>query len=168
MPPFYGFNPLKVDFRQIEKRAASQMELFAQVFYYGYESDKSFRTEIIKDANYSLSQSYLTNTVYDGFMRARGKYISSPFALDTACTDGLNIYINPFMAASMTTGELIFVMSHELLHILLGHLIPDNSSKNSRNLVCLIREISRMNWQISALTSVLTTCWYTIRLGSSR
>lgn len=129
MPPFYGFNPLKVDFRQIEKRAASQMELFAQVFYYGYESDKSFRTEIIKDANYSLSQSYLTNTVYDGFMRARGKYISSPFALDTACTDGLNIYINPFMAASMTTGELIFVMSHELLHILLGHLIPDNSSK---------------------------------------
>ncbi|QFJ53428.1 DUF2201 family putative metallopeptidase [Pseudobutyrivibrio xylanivorans] len=48
--------------------------------------------------------------------------------IETASTDGKRIYLNPDFLNSITDSELEYVLSHELLHIVLKHLERFNKS----------------------------------------
>ncbi len=57
--------------------------------------------------------------------------------LQTAATDGLNIYIDPAFMVTLTVQDLVFILMHETLHIiLLHHQRNGNRQKLPYNIAC--------------------------------
>lgn len=75
--------------------------------------------------------------------------------IPTACTDGLNIYINPKFFGSLNYAEQEFIIMHEMLHILYLHCIRKGE-----------REMQRWNVACDyAINAFLHDCGFTIPKG---
>lgn len=63
------------------------------------------------------------------------------FALDdkieTAATDGARIYFDPIFLDSISDSELVFILMHEIMHIVLKHTLREGDRENLRfNIAC--------------------------------
>ena len=118
-PKMYGLDHLSFD--EAVKEAWKKMDLFSRAFY--KENDNRILLSGGRvpadgrgDANW---------IIYDDYIRNRDKYFIDDDRMTTMCTDGRNIYMNPWFVNTMTPEEIIFVLAHEISHIKLIHVGDD-------------------------------------------
>jgi hypothetical protein len=63
------------------------------------------------------------------------------YRVNTMATDGKNIYVNPRFAKTLTDKQMVFVICHEILHVLLKHF----TRATAHNLL-LSNETQREKW----------------------
>jgi len=63
------------------------------------------------------------------------------YRVDTMATDGKNVFVNPRFAKSLTDEQMVFVICHEILHVLLKHF-----TRATAHNVLLSNEPQREKW----------------------
>jgi predicted metal-dependent peptidase len=79
----------------------------------------------VRDAVKNIISIMMVDDMFIGLLLKKTWIYADPYSKSKAYADELNIYINPEKFLKLTPEEQRFVLTHELLHILLKHTLRD-------------------------------------------